>query len=151
MQDAMDKVQEFRVKYFGSRRHKKITPTDSRLLREISTALGHWSEMLHDRLYRHPKSIPVLRAHLLVEELGELLLAMSKDDLVEILDGLADLSYVTIGTALDYNLPLAEAFIEVHRSNMTKTRTDDKDVRLRKKGDGYIPPDIKGVLDKCKL
>lgn len=88
------------------------------------------------------------RAHLMCEELGELLTAMSEGDRVGVLDGLADLLYVVIGTAVTFDLPLMAAFAEVHRSNMTKAVTqDDKRWHPDKIGD-YSPPDLEGVLER---
>lgn len=91
----------------------------------------------------------LLRAHLLIEELGELCNALADEDHVGVLDGLADIEYVTHGAALTFGLPLQAAFDEVHKSNMTKSvgAGGDKDVRCRKKGDTYVPPNIKGILD----
>lgn len=88
-----------------------------------------------------------LRLSLLREELKETEVAMRKGDLVQIADGLADLLYVTIGTALEYGIPIDRVFAEVHRSNMTKV--DPKTGKVRKRRDGKIlkpktwrPPDI---------
>ena len=91
----------------------------------------------------------LLRAHLLMEELAETLKALAEYDAVGVLDGLADIAYVTAGAALTFGLPLAEAIDEVHKSNMTKEvgAGGDKDVRCRKKGDTYVPPNIKGLFD----
>lgn len=91
----------------------------------------------------------LLRAHLLIEELGEFCQALADYNFVGALDGLADIEYVTHGSALTFGLPLQEAFDEVHKSNMTKAvkAGGDKDVRCRKKGDTYVAPDIEGVLD----
>lgn len=90
----------------------------------------------------------VLRMHLLCEEMGELFIAMSTADEIETLDGLADLLYVLIGSAITMDLPLGEAFVEVHTSNMTKTKqpTDPSAERLRSKGPDYKAPDIEKVL-----
>lgn len=64
----------------------------------------------------------MLRMQLMVEELGEVLVAMSQDDIVQVLHELADLRYVVDGTALacgvgDVYLP---AIQEIHRANMSK-------------------------------
>ena len=61
-----------------------------------------------------------LRISLMQEELIETVAAMEQGDLLEIADGLADLCYVTIGTAVAYGIPLDKVFNEVHRSNMSK-------------------------------
>lgn len=87
-----------------------------------------------------------LRAHLMIEELGELIEAMAQGRLVDTLDGLADLCYVVFGTAVMFGLPLAEAFAEVHCSNMTKQRKADDPGRIRDKGETYRPPNIERLL-----
>ena len=89
----------------------------------------------------------LMRAHLMLEELSEVLKALAYCDRQDLLDGLADLMYVVVGCAVKYDLPLLEAFDEVHRSNMTKTRNCN-DPRLRHKGESYVPPDLKSVLAK---
>lgn len=86
-----------------------------------------------------------LRAHLLCEELGEFLQALCDKDPIEMLDGLADLLHVVLGTAIQLELPLAEAFDEVCRSNMTKEVSDGP--RVRGKGEGYSPPNLAPLLD----
>ena len=48
---------------------------------------------------------------------------------------LADLVYVTIGTAVTFGLPLEEVFAEVHRSNMSKLGDDGKPIT---RADGKI-------------
>lgn len=86
-----------------------------------------------------------LRTSLMLEELGESLQGMSVCDEVAVLDGLADLLYGLIGTAIQFDLPIIEAFLEVHRSNMTK-RDYAGDCRIRDKGPDYVPPDLGRVL-----
>lgn len=61
-----------------------------------------------------------LRARLMIEELGEILEALGTQDRVELADGLADLIYVTVGTAVSYGIPIRRIFEEVHNSNMSK-------------------------------
>lgn len=87
------------------------------------------------------------RGHLMLEELGETLLGISKNSEVETLDGLADQIYVVAGTALCFDLPLAEVFFEVHRSNMTKSVISKvTDPRMRTKGPFYEPPQVGEIL-----
>lgn len=90
-----------------------------------------------------------LRLHLIFEEAGELGVAMASGDEVATLDALADLLYVLLGTAVTFDLPLAEAFAEVHVSNMTKAKqpTDPHAERFRDKGPNYKAPDLKAVLE----
>lgn len=87
------------------------------------------------------------RAQLVIEEAAELCLAMSNRDEVEVADALADLIYVSVGAAVCWGIPIQQVFDEVHRSNMTKVRKEDE---LHSKGEGYEPPDIKGVLNRCR-
>lgn len=68
--------------------------------------------------------------------------------MVKVADGLADLIYVCIGTALTLGIPLDRVWKEVHRSNMAKVqggvrRRDDGKIL---KPDGWTPPDIEGVI-----
>lgn len=94
-----------------------------------------------------------LRGHLISEELSELLEAFASGDEVRVLDALGDLLYVILGTAVTTELPLAAAFIEIHKSNMTKRRqaSDPDGARVRVKGEGYQPPDLKRVLDESRI
>lgn len=59
---------------------------------------------------------------------------------------LADLMYVTIGTAVTFGLPLEEVFAEVHKSNMSKLGEDGKPVYREDgkvlKGPNYKEPDL---------
>jgi predicted HAD superfamily Cof-like phosphohydrolase len=86
-----------------------------------------------------------LRLSLIGEELKELRDALEADDVIAVADGLADLMYVVIGSALQWGIPLERVFAEVHRSNMTKgdgpRRPDGKIL----KGPGYTPPDLRFV------
>lgn len=59
---------------------------------------------------------------------------------------LADLLYVTIGTAVTFGLPLEEVFNEVHKSNMSKLGEDGKPIMRSDgkvlKGKNYKEPDL---------
>ena len=69
----------------------------------------------------------------------------------QVLDALADIEYITIGSAITFDLPLTKAFNAVHDANMTKhicsssvnNQTGDKG-----KGKDYRPPNIQQVIDK---
>lgn len=93
--------------------------------------------------------INFLRKELIKEEFFEFLRAWNRDDLVEMADALADLTYVILGTALSYGIPLDPVFNEVHRSNMLKTggatRPDGKIL----KPEGWQPPDIESILESA--
>lgn len=91
-----------------------------------------------------------LRVALLEEEVGEFVAASGKGDLVGIADALADIVYVIYGTALTYGIDLDTVLREVHRSNMSKLRSDGKplirDDGKVLKSENYFPPDIESVL-----
>lgn len=89
-----------------------------------------------------------LDAHLLCEELAEILAGLADGDEEIVLDGLADLAYVVAGRAARLDLPLGLALRSVHLSNMSKERqkTDEHGERVRDKGPNYVPPDIGGCI-----
>lgn len=94
-----------------------------------------------------PDSVKVLRLRLMMEELGELAAAMHANNAVLVADGLADLMYVVVGTAIAYDLPINEIFREVHTSNMTKAPLDKTSKGGKVSKEGYAPPDIKTILE----
>lgn len=90
-----------------------------------------------------------LRAALLCEELGEFLTAMAQCDEIGMCDGLGDLLYVVLGTAVQLEIPIDEIFEEIHYSNMTK-HVDSDDPRVNNKGDGYRFPDLLPIIEAAK-
>jgi predicted HAD superfamily Cof-like phosphohydrolase len=60
------------------------------------------------------------RLGLIDEETTELKDAISAHDMVEVADALADLIYVTIGTAVEMGIPLDHVWDMVHKANMRK-------------------------------
>jgi predicted HAD superfamily Cof-like phosphohydrolase len=62
------------------------------------------------------------RLELIREEFKELVTAVDNSDLKETVDGICDLIYVIVGTAIEFGLSdkLKNNFDETHRSNMTK-------------------------------
>ena len=89
-----------------------------------------------------------LRLHLIVEEVAELAGAFETSNEVEMIDALADLVYVAVGTAVAYGVDLDGAFECVHQSNMTKAVAKPDDIRLRDKGDTYTPPDLRAFRNQ---
>jgi len=61
-----------------------------------------------------------LRLSLIREELDELREGFETSNIVEVADAIADLLYVTYGTAVSCGIDIGPVFEEVHRSNMTK-------------------------------
>lgn len=91
-----------------------------------------------------------LRVRLMREELQEIDDALVADDLHGVADGLADLAYVTYGSAITWGIDLDVAITEVHAANMRKLdaaglpilRTDGKIL----KPIGWKPPDMTAAL-----
>lgn len=83
-----------------------------------------------------------LREKLIREEAQETCDAILAGDMIGIADGIADLLYVAIGTAVEYGIDIEPIFDEVHRANMAKvggaTRADGKTL----KPEGWKPPRI---------
>lgn len=91
-----------------------------------------------------------LRLRLLMEELGELIEACESEPTVNILKELADLQYVLSGFAVTFGLPLNEAFLRVHESNMSKLGEDGKPIYRKDgkvlKGPNYHEPDLSDLV-----
>jgi hypothetical protein len=132
-------------------RQKRVSPVQR--LTELGPAMGETMDFAAACLstcaeqlleVAHEGDGRLMRAHLMCEELSELLVAMGNRDEVETLDAMADLLYVLLGTAYALDLPLPAAFAEVHRSNMTKSSGDR--IGDRGKGGEFSPPDLASVL-----
>lgn len=95
-----------------------------------------------------------LRVNLLRSELSELMVAMATGDAVEVLDALTDLQYVLDGAYLSLGFADLKnaAFVEVHKSNMTKLGENGLPIKdsMGKvvKGPFYIPPDLQSIVNK---
>lgn len=87
-----------------------------------------------------------LRIRLIEEELEEFRQAVADGDIVEMVDALCDLLYVTYGAGVSLGVDLEPFFAEVHRSNMTKRggvlRADGKQL----KPESWEPPRIAELL-----
>lgn len=77
-----------------------------------------------------------LYVSLIDEELAEVKEGIANNDRVEILDGLIDTLYVTIGALNSLGCDPAGAWSEVQRSNMSKVDPESK--KLLKRPDGKI-------------
>jgi predicted HAD superfamily Cof-like phosphohydrolase len=97
-----------------------------------------------------PENVKDLRKKLITEEYCEVIKAFGDNDIVEIADGLADLVYVAIGTAISYGIPFDRIFHEVHLSNMTKTPSKayegQKYGEVNPKGPDFKRPEIGQIL-----
>jgi predicted HAD superfamily Cof-like phosphohydrolase len=93
------------------------------------------------------QDIRYLRVHLMCEELAEVIEGLATKSEHYVFDGLCDLLYVLIGTAVTFDMPVSAGFYRVHASNMTKTRKSDDPGRVRDKGEGYIAPRLNDLLN----
>lgn len=91
-----------------------------------------------------------LRVDLIAEELEELELALSNNDIIEAADALTDLLYVIYGAGHAFGIDLDECFHEVHESNMSKLGEDGKPIYREDgkvlKGPGYFPPNLEEIV-----
>ena len=129
----------------------KLQPDEYADLISVANGLRQIAEALHTAAARH-NSMPLLRAQLMVEELGEVLTEMAHVNPDLMLKELCDLQYVIDGTFLTYGLDpyKDDAFSEVHRSNMSKLGDDGKPIlspagRVMK-GPNYSPADLSEVV-----
>jgi len=104
-------------------------------------------------LTEHKPTMPdfktlLLRSSLIIEEAAEFMKAARNEDMIEMADALADLLYVTYGTAVVMGLDMEPIFAEVQRSNMTKDGGGKDFGGKIMKGPNFTPPDIAGELRK---
>ena len=76
----------------------------------------------------------------------------TEPDMVEMIDAMCDILYVTYGAASAMGIDLTPYFAEVHRTNMAKLGPDGKPI-LRADGKGmkppgWKPPDLAAILAK---
>ena len=85
-----------------------------------------------------------MRTRRVTEEIKELLEAMDNGDLIGVADGIADLIYVLVGTALSFGINLPSIWDAIHSANMKKDRIgpDGKCI----KPPGWTHPDINAIL-----
>ena len=116
-------------------------------LNDIASEILTSATMMENRMKREDHyDLRIARAQLMIEELGEIILGLANCDEVLTLDGLGDLAFVTIGTAVSFGLPLSEGLEEVCESNLTKSPHKKDDSRVRDKGPDYRPPNLRKVM-----
>ncbi len=121
-----------------------------KLLNDVAAFHVATDTPVHAAIFLDPARV-ALRRNLLAEEGSETDIALANYDVVEIADGLVDLIYVAVGTALELGIPLEKVWDEVHRSNMAKVDPATGEVRKREDGkvlkpEGWTPPNVRGVL-----
>ena len=92
-----------------------------------------------------------LRVDLIKEELEELNEAMKNKDLLEVVDALTDILYVTYGAGHAFGIDLDKCFNEVQNSNMSKLDSNGKPIYNSDgkvmKGPNYFKPDLKKFVN----
>jgi predicted HAD superfamily Cof-like phosphohydrolase len=140
MKELVKKVSEFHQKYGFSVDRPLVKDKD---LLSLSHRLARDAENVRQ------VTDAAVRAHLVLEEVSEMLASLVDGDRVALLDALADLVYVIVGTAVTFGLPLAAAVEAVHVSNMSKTIERDRPGHPGKGGD-YRPPDLACLLEEAR-
>jgi predicted HAD superfamily Cof-like phosphohydrolase len=95
-----------------------------------------------------PDDVVGFRESLITEEVGDLLEAMCDNDLPGVADGIADLIYVAIGTAISYGIDLPAVWAAVQEANMAKLGGGRRADGKHEKPPGWRPPDVAGLLAK---
>ena len=92
------------------------------------------------------EKINKLRINLIEEELDELKLAISQNNIKEVADALTDILYVTYGAGHAFGINLDQCFNEVQNSNLSKLGSDGKPIYNESgkvmKGPDYFKPDL---------
>lgn len=79
-------------------------------------------------------------------ELASFTKTHSAPDFEEAIDGLCDLIYVVLGSAVAWGIDLDPFFREVQRANMEKLKGPKRDDGKQLKPEGWQPPDIEKIL-----
>lgn len=120
MKRAFEQVRTF---HKASRQKDQTTPLIPNMDDQTRSLLKVIAQQLTTAvadLDSHGSGVVALRARLMLEELGETISSMADGGIVKAADGLADLAYVTVGSAVAFGIPLPEVWEEVHRTNMAK-------------------------------
>lgn len=89
----------------------------------------------------------LLRIRLISEEANELCRAIYADNMIETIDGICDLIYVTLGASIAFGIPIEPFWNEIHKSNMLKTNNIIRDEFGKvTKPEGWKKPDIIGIF-----
>lgn len=85
------------------------------------------------------------RKRLIIEECGELVKAINERNIIDSIDGMADLVYVIFGSAVTWGINLQPFIDEVHRTNMNKIHTGQPNTKPIKP-EGWEEPNIEKLL-----
>ena len=97
------------------------------------------------------EKINSLRISLIEEELDELKQAIKQKNLVEVVDALTDILYVTYGAGHAFGVNLDKCFEEVQNSNMSKLGNNGKPIYNENgkvmKGPNYFKPNLSKYIN----
>lgn len=91
-------------------------------------------------------STHTLRGRLIEEEASEVLQALEERNLAHIARELADLLYVTYGTAVSLGIDIRPVFEAVHRANMAKVGGAVREDGKILKPPGWQPPNVEAII-----
>lgn len=97
-----------------------------------------------------PTTTARLRKTLIIEEIGETLEALSKEDVIGLADGIVDSIVVLLGTAVTYGIDIRPVWDEIHRTNMLKVGGELRPDGKRLKPKDWLPPRIAEIIDEQK-
>ncbi len=69
-------------------------------------------------------------------------------DWAEVIDGVCDIVYISVGTLVEAGIPFQRFFAEVHRSNMLKVGGPKNEHGKILKPEGWEPPRIEYLLNR---
>jgi len=112
----------------------------------------HHDEPKHDIFEKDPDTVS-LRLSLIEEEVDELKNALIHHDMIETVDALADILYVTYGAGSALGLDLDKAFDLVHKSNMSKLCKSEQEAQetvewYKKNEPRYDSPTYRKAVDE---
>lgn len=157
--NTIEKVREFHVAFGIDNPEKPCLPgLDRHVNAELvdsARKLQYISKWLANVCLNRNGSVVAMRAHLMVEELGELLRAMAEGDLVQVLHESRDLQVVLDGTMLALGLAdkCERASDMIHEANMSKLE-DGKPVKTAAgriiKGRNFKKADLSSLFEKMR-
>lgn len=134
--------------------HPTLPGLSEGLKNELYKTTLHVKELaryMHSVCAAYNNSPTAMRAHLMLEEMSEVLEAMYKDDMVNLLKEFCDQRIVNDGSiqVFGFEPVFMEAFHRVHASNMSKL-VDGKPLKNAvgriQKGPNYIKPDLSDLI-----
>ena len=118
---------------------------------KVKTFMNTYGQEIKDKASFPDKKIVQLRIDLIQEELNELKVAITNNDIIEVADALTDILYVTYGAGHSFGINLDKCFDEVQDSNMSKLDENKQPIYSENgkvmKGPNYYPPNLKKIIE----